>query len=401
MRSVADAPLGGTSVDHFLAHHWQRRPLMIRNAIEDFRPPLEPDALLSLASRDEVESRLITRRGRRWTLEHGPFDTDNLPPRTQSRWTLLVQGVDLHDDAAAALLQRFAFLPHARVDDLMISYATDAGGVGPHVDSYDVFLLQSHGRRRWRIGRQTDYTFELNLPLKILKQFEPTDEWVLEPGDMLYLPPGWAHDGEALGECTTCSIGFRAPSRVELLRAFLADAAERIEDDERRFRDAPRTRPARPGMVPDDLRAFAREAIGRWKPKPQQVDDFLGRFLTEPKANVFFDAPGRALTSAAFDRAAAKAGIALDRRTRMLAGATLVHINGESVRTSARERAVLARLADARRLTGADVTAALARPGLGAQLYDWYRAGWLHVARLPEPADGSRRPARQSVRRPR
>jgi len=149
-------------------------------------------------------------------MEHGPFAPDELPSVKKRDWTLLVQGVNLHDDRARALLNRFRFLPDARVDDLMISYATDGGGVGAHFDSYDVFLLQVHGKRRWRIGAQRDLSLKEGLPLKVLQHFEADEEWLLEPGDMLYLPPHIAHEGVAEGECMTCSIGFRAPSESEL-----------------------------------------------------------------------------------------------------------------------------------------------------------------------------------------
>src|SRR5690606_26400779 len=193
----AVAPLGSLSVDEFMRRHWQRRPLLIRQAIPGFTPPLDPRQLVELAADDDVESRLVTRRRGRWALEHGPFEPEDVPALTRRDWTLLVQGVDLHVDAAHALLARFRFVPDARLDDLMISLAGDGGGVGPHVDSYDVFLLQAWGRRRWRIGPVRQPRLVEGLPLKILDGFEPDEEWVLEPGDMLYLPPGWGHDGIA------------------------------------------------------------------------------------------------------------------------------------------------------------------------------------------------------------
>ncbi|MEI7447697.1 MAG: cupin domain-containing protein, partial [Burkholderiales bacterium] len=198
--------IGGLSVHQFMRRHWQRAPLLVRGAFPGFVPPIDPAGLFALAARDDVESRLI--RGAttgRPTVAHGPFD--RLPARRTPGWTLLVQGVDLHDDAVHALLSRFRFVPDARVDDLMISFATDGGGVGPHVDQYDVFLLQAQGRRRWRIAPPGDASLVAGVPLKLLARFEPTEEWVLEPGDMLYLPPGWGHDGVAVGDCTTFSIG--------------------------------------------------------------------------------------------------------------------------------------------------------------------------------------------------
>jgi 50S ribosomal protein L16 3-hydroxylase len=192
--------LGGLTARQFMSRHWQKKPLVVRGAIPGFSPLLERPALFTLAGQDEVESRLVEQQGDRWKFRRGPFARKVIPPLSRAGWTLLVQGLDLHDDAAHGLLQRFSFLPQARLDDLMVSYATDGGGVGPHFDSYDVFLLQAQGRRRWRIGRQKDLELRDDVPLKILANFEPEEEHVLEPGDMLYLPPRYAHDGVAVGE---------------------------------------------------------------------------------------------------------------------------------------------------------------------------------------------------------
>ena len=224
------ALLGGLSPQRFMQRHWQKKPLLVRAAVAAARPLLDRAQLFELAAREEVESRLIVREGKRWKMRRGPLPRRALPPVSQRDWTLLVQGVDLHHAPARALLEQFRFIPDARLDDLMISWASDGGGVGPHFDSYDVFLLQLQGRRRWRIGRQDDLTLQQGVPLKILANFTAQDEYVLEPGDMLYLPPGYAHDGTALGECQTCSIGFRAPGRSELARELLQRLAEDADD---------------------------------------------------------------------------------------------------------------------------------------------------------------------------
>ena len=217
--------LGGLSPADFMRRYWQRKPLLIRQAIPGFKPPLNIAALKKLARRDDVESRLIWREDGAWQMEQGPFA--RLPKAAEPDWTLLVQSVDLHSDAASALLQQFRFIPDARLDDIMISVASDGGGVGPHFDSYDVFLLQAAGRRRWRYGRQQDLSLQPGLPLKILSQFTPEHDVVLEPGDMLYLPPHAAHDGIAVGDdCMTISIGFRAPTQAALARGLLEAAAD-------------------------------------------------------------------------------------------------------------------------------------------------------------------------------
>ncbi|MGN6701754.1 MAG: cupin domain-containing protein, partial [Burkholderiaceae bacterium] len=219
--------LGGLTPAAFLAEYWHKRPLLVRQAVPDPQSLPSRDRLFELAAHDDVEARLIVRDRSGWQVDHGPFFT--LPSPKRKDWTLLVQGVNLHDGAADALLRRFRFLPDARLDDVMISYAADGGGVGPHFDSYDVFLLQAHGSRRWRIGAQSDLSLVEGAPLKILRGFAPEQEFILEPGDMLYLPPNYAHEGVAIGECTTCSIGFRAPSYQELGEAFLQFMAETID----------------------------------------------------------------------------------------------------------------------------------------------------------------------------
>jgi 50S ribosomal protein L16 3-hydroxylase len=287
------------------------------------------------------------------------------------RWTLLVQGLDLHADAAHALLQQFRFVPEARLDDLMVSHATDGGGVGPHFDSYDVFLLQVQGRRRWRIGRQKDLRLREGVPLKILEHFEPEEEHVLEPGDMLYLPPRYAHDGIAEGECQTCSIGFRAPARGGLARDLLQRLADDAADADAQvpvlYRDAGQAAVASPGEIPGELQRFAEDAVQRALADRDGLARALGESLSEPKDSVWF-APGRAPRRGQ--------GLVLDRRTRMLYDARHVFVNGESWRAAGTDARLMRRLADGRRLAAAEVAAAgqAARELLAA----WCEAGWAH-----------------------
>ena len=259
--------LGGLSPAAFMRRHWHKKPLLVRQAIADVVPPLSRAEMFALAARDDVESRLIRRDAdQRWHLRHGPLPRRALPALAQPGWTLLVQGVDLHVDTAHALLAPFGFIPAARLDDLMLSYASDGGGVGPHVDSYDVFLLQMQGRRRWRISRLRDARLRDDVPLKMLAHFAPEQEWLLEPGDMLYLPPGWAHDGVAAGgDCMTASIGFRAPQADELAQALLARLADGLDSRERapRYRDPGQLATAAPGAIPAALQGFAQRALAR------------------------------------------------------------------------------------------------------------------------------------------
>ena len=378
--------IGGLSVDQFMRRHWQRRPLLARAALPGFVPPIDPARLFALAARDDVESRLVVSRDGRRALSHGPFD--RLPGRRRPDWTLLVQGTDLHDDAMHALMCRFRFVPDARVDDLMVSFATDGGGVGPHVDRYDVFLLQAHGRRRWRIAPPGDETLVPDVPLKLLARFEPTQEWVLEPGDLLYLPPGWGHDGIAVGECMTFSVGFRAPSRHEFLAAFLAAAADAPGGPDPRFGDRGRRAASRPGHLPDDLVSRLAGWATDWRAVRGAAERFVGEWLTEPKPNVWFDPPQRRLSPSAFAASATRAGVRLDRRTRMAWRAGVAFVNGESVEAPAGARRWLRHLADRRSLDAAGCLRALAEPGLAAMLADWHDAGWLRIGATPGRVPG-------------
>jgi 50S ribosomal protein L16 3-hydroxylase len=361
--------LGGLSPSQFMQRHWQKKPLLVRQAVPGVVPPLTRTQLFSLAADDAVESRLVVQRGGGWTLRHGPLPRRALPPLTQAGWSLLVQGLDLHVAAAHELLTRFRFVPDARLDDLMLSYASDGGGVGPHLDSYDVFLIQVHGRRRWRIGRARDRSFVDGLPLKILRHFEPEQEWLLEPGDMLYLPPLWAHDGVAVGECMTASVGFRAPGPAELARELLSRLAQDVEPEvrERLYRDAGQPATPTPGAIPPALQAFAAQVLQAAVRDPQALARVLGEWLSEPKARVWFDPPHR--------QQALSAGLVLDRRTRMMYDARHVFINGEAFRAGGLDARLLQRLSDQRRLAAEDVArfSADAR----ATLQEWAAAGWL------------------------
>lgn len=362
--------LAGLCPAQFMQRHWHKKPLLVRQAIPGFKPPVGRAALFELAAREEVESRFIQHLDGRWRLRHGPLARRSLPSLGTREWTVLVQGVDLHDEAVHALLQQFRFVPQARLDDLMISYASDGGGVGPHFDSYDVFLLQAHGRRRWRIGRQKNFALRDGLPLKILEQFEPEEEYVLEPGDMLYLPPRWAHDGIAEGECMTYSIGFRSPNRADLAHEVLlrmADAAV-DEEDSPIYRDPRQPAVSASGAIPQELQTFARDAVRRALEEPLALERALGEALTEPKPNVWFEP-------------SASAGmmecVVLDRRTRMMYDARHVFINGESYRAAGRDATLMQRLADQRRLDARDL--ARASDAALELLSSWCEAGWVHA----------------------
>lgn len=362
--------LGGLTPAQFMRRHWHKKPLLVRQAIPNFQPPVLRPEMFALAAQESVESRLVQQIKGGWKLRHGPFARRSLPAMSQREWTLLVQGVDLHNDAVHQLMQQFRFVPEARLDDLMISYATDGGGVGPHFDSYDVFLLQAHGRRRWRIGRQKDLTLKEGIPLKVLAEFEPEEEFVLEPGDMLYLPPRYAHDGIAEGECMTYSIGFRAPARAELAQELLVRLSEDAAEDEQvqMYRDAKQEAVAEPGAIPAELQAFAKEALERALSQPLALERALGEYLTEPKPNVWFEAS---------DGGAMLEAVCLDRRTRMMYDAQHIFINGESYRAGGKDATLMRRLANQRYLSSKDIQRA--SDEALELLSIWCDDGWAHA----------------------
>lgn len=364
--------LGGLTPAAFLAEYWHKRPLLIRQAVPDLQDLPSRDRLFELAASDDVESRLIARTRSNWQVDHGPFP--ELPSPRRKNWTLLVQGVNLHDDATDALLRRFRFLPDARLDDVMISYATDGGGVGPHFDSYDVFLLQTHGRRLWRIGAQSDLSLVENAPLKILRRFAPEQEFVLEPGDMLYLPPNHAHEGVALGECATCSIGFRAPSYQELGEAFLQFMAETI-DLPGRYADPDLAPTRHPAQIGKAMLARVTQELDKVRFTGADVSEFLGRYLSEPKPTVFFAAPDRPLPYGRFVQRAARVGVVLSSKSRMLYAGNVLFLNGESYQMGSRDRTLLKCFADRRSLDATEVAAA--STDVKEALHQWHANGWL------------------------
>ena len=375
------ALLGGLSPETFLATYWQRKPLLVRGAIGDLGVLASIPgraAVSSLAARDDVESRLVEVVDGQWSMEHGPFDR---LPRRKRDWTLLVQGVNLHDARADALMRRFDFVSTMRLDDLMISIAADGGGVGPHLDSYDVFLLQVEGRRRWRWRHRRstsarDRTLVDDMPLKLLKHFEPTDEAVLAPGDMLYLPPSCAHEGTAIGACTTASIGFRAPSWNELSQEFLFTMAERTWSNGRPA-DAGRTATRTPGAIDAAMLTAIEQRLAAIRWTARDIEAFVGRYFSEPKSNVVFDPPA-SMSIGAFATRATRRGLKLDLRTTLLYRAGNGYIVGETFVLPASARAAFKALADRRMLDARTVKSVIDDEDTRALLHRWWSDGWIH-----------------------
>lgn len=284
----SDTPLqllGGLSARQFLRDYWQKKPLLIRQAIPGFESPLSPDELAGLSLEEEVESRLVIEHGQRpWELCHGPFDDSTYQNLPAKDWTLLVQAVDQWVPEVAELVEAFRFLPNWRIDDVMISYAAPGGGVGPHYDNYDVFLLQGYGQRHWRIGQMCDSDSPMldHPDLKILAEFEQSDEWVLEPGDMLYLPPRLAHYGTAVDDCMTYSVGCRAPGAAEVLTHFTDFLAQFISDDQR-YNDADLSPVSDPHQIQIDAVQRLRQLMNEHLSDDRLLMTWFGQFMTEPR----------------------------------------------------------------------------------------------------------------------
>jgi len=370
-----DTLLGRRSARAFLARYWQREALLVRGALPQFDGVFSHDDLMALAGRDDVESRLVVRTGSRYSLEHGPFARAAFKRLPARGWTLLVQGANLHSDDADALLRRFAFISYARLDDVMVSYAAPGGGVGPHFDSYDVFLLQGFGRRRWRYGRQADLALRPGLPVKILRQFEPAHDEILGPGDMLYVPPNVAHDGIAIDPCTTYSIGFRAATNTELAQHFLDYLRDGVELAGRYADDALRVT-AEPARIGKAMQRHAARELAKVRWPVAAVERFVGTFLSEPKAAVVFEPPRRPLSMPRFAAAVGTRGIRLDRRTQLLYDDHAFYMNGEARPWPRGSRLALQRLANSRTLSAKDAIGLSS--GIISILHADYENGYLH-----------------------
>lgn len=364
--------LGGLTPETFLQDYWHKKPLLIRGALADVGEPVDYRWLAKLAAQEEVESRLIEYKNGKWSLERGPFRAGRLRKLPASDWTLLVQNVNHHVPHIADILWRFDFIPYARLDDLMISYAPPGGTVGPHFDSYDVFLLQVGGKKSWKIAAQDDMTLIEDAPLKILKQFDEEQEFVLEHGDMLYLPPRYAHYGVALEPGMTYSIGFRAPSAQELATQFLVYLQDRLQVDGM-YADPDLRWQAEPARIGDQMIDKVLDTLKQVRWDRDSVADFLGHYLTEPKPHVFFEGEEETLDADEFAESIKKQGITLDLKSLILYVDGMLYCNGEKLEIDNGDVAAWQQLANRRSLPGAAITATMLD-----LLYEGYQIGFWH-----------------------
>ena len=277
--------LGGRTPEQFLREYWQKQPLLIRNALPGIESLLEPDEVAGLALEEEIESRLIVERSPvDWELRHGPFTEKTFKNLPKTHWTLLVQALDQYVPSVSDLAGMFEFIPSWRIDDVMVSYAPEGGSVGPHYDYYDVFLIQAHGQRRWQLGQMCDDSTPLlpNLPIRIVKDFEVEQEWVLNPGDMLYLPPGLAHYGVAMGECMTLSVGFRAPSEQDILLDFVHAHLQQVQQD-KRYSDPDLQVQSNSGWISPDAVERMAEIMRRAVSDPAKISVWMASYLSQTK----------------------------------------------------------------------------------------------------------------------
>ncbi|MEQ1526337.1 MAG: cupin domain-containing protein [Gallionella sp.] len=366
--------LGGLTINEFLRDYWQKKPLLIRQAFPKFQGLLNAQKLVELACEEEAQARLITQSSGKFSLHHAPFAKKDFNKLGKTNWTVLVQGVNHHLPEATELLKHFSFIPHARLDDLMVSYAPKGGGVGPHFDPYDVFLLQGSGHRRWQISTQEDRTLIPNAPLRILRDFKPEQEWVLEAGDMLYLPPQCAHNGVAEDDCMTYSIGFRSPSHQELAEQFLVHLQDRITVDGM-YADPDLKAQPHPSEISSAMLNQVAQAIQQVRWNKQDIANFLGCYLSEPKPHIFFDAPEPELSESKFKQAVSKRGVQLSLASQMLCHDGWIFINGEAHQPNPDDYLTLRSLADRRALSGMTHSKELI-----PLLYEWYLDGYISPA---------------------
>lgn len=383
--------LGGLTPAEFLSDYWHKKPLLIKNAIPNFTGLLSPEELAGLACEDEVQSRIVEEINGQWHASHGPFDDEDfakLPekPDPKHRWTLLVQTVNHYLPEARELLQQFDFIPHARLDDLMVSYAPDGGGVGPHFDSYDVFLVQGQGKRLWRVSEQSDLELIEGAPLRILKNFDTAQEWLLDAGDMLYLPPQLAHWGIAVSDgkvdCMTYSIGFRAPKNQELATEFLGYMQDKLNQEQLTitgmYEDSDLSLQEHAAEISTGMVTKVAEILKKIQWSNNDVTDFLGSYLSEPKPDVVFDA-NKKISLSNFNKNLAKSGITLDLKSQMLFTGNTFYLNGEAVTFTGESAQMLTKLADLRALSVDDLNnGQTSDDRLLKQLHEWYLAGFLH-----------------------
>ncbi len=372
--------LGGISAKHFMQNYWQKKPLLIKSCIGNYKPSLSKNQLFNLAMRDDITARLISHEANKniWQVKTSPLK--HIPKDTKKPWTILVSNVNDYFDDINQFLQQFSFIPYARLDDVMVSYATDGGGVGAHFDSYDVFLFQAKGQRKWQISNQEDLTLIEDAPLKLLKNFLPQQEFILEEGDMLYLPPQYAHNGIAIGECMTYSVGFRAPILKDLIFEYFMDLIAELENYDLPtsiYADPQQNATTKSGLIPSNLAMFLQNSLNELI--LPNASSMLGCYLTRANSDIL---PLDKNMLISFDKFKQLKILSLALASKALYDDEYFYINGEKSYCKKQDIELLQELADKRCLNLASNNSGIKNNlDLMQELYEWYEMGWISIAK--------------------
>ncbi len=370
--------LGKTSVNDFLKNYWQKKPLLIKNAIPNFVSPITESDLFIIAQNEEAVSRLIEHKQGIWQVKYGPFKKSDLPKKTNIPWTILVQNINHYFPFAESFLNLFKFIPYARLDDLMISYATKKGSVGPHFDSYDVFLFQAQGTREWKISDQKKFTLDKQSSIKIITNFKSKNSWVLKPGDMLYLPPNIGHWGISQSDdCVTYSIGFRAPGTFEIQSKFLDFIQDHLITNENEIYKDPNLTPQKnPAEISSNMTKAMRNIVDRLRWDKSSINHFIGQLLSEPIENSIFETR-KPLSLKAFEKSIVHKTLRLNSKTRMLFIKNNFYINGEFIKIDKKYTSFLKQLANDREISLESTLNKRDLNALGIVLLPLYVAGFI------------------------
>jgi 50S ribosomal protein L16 3-hydroxylase len=344
--------LGKTSVDVFLKKYWQKKPLLIRNAIENFQSPITEKDLFKIAQNEEAISRLIEFKKNLWQVKYGPFKKSDFTKQKNAPWTVLIQNMNHHFSFADSFLNFFKFIPYARLDDLMVSYATKKGSVGPHFDSYDVFLFQAKGEREWRVSEQKEFTLDKKSAIKIITNFKSKNSWVLKPGDMLYLPPNIGHWGISLSDdCLTYSVGFRAPGTFEIQSKFLDFIQDNLSINKNDLYKDPNLKSQKnPAEINSNMISKFQQIVNQLRWNKNTINTFVGQLLSEPIETAIFQPP-KPISLEIFKKNLSKKILILNPKTRMLFIKNSFYMNGELIEADKKSALHLRRLAKDRKIS--------------------------------------------------
>jgi 50S ribosomal protein L16 3-hydroxylase len=370
--------LGKTSVNDFLKNYWQKKPLLIKNAIANFVSPITESDLFAIAQNEETVSRLIEQKQGIWQVKYGPFRKSDLPKRTSIPWTILVQNINHYLPFAESFLNLFKFIPYARLDDLMISYATKKGSVGPHFDSYDVFLFQAQGVREWKISDQKKFTLDKKSSIKIITNFKSKNSWILKPGDMLYLPPNVGHWGISQSDdCLTYSIGFRAPGTFEIQSKFLDFIQDHLITNINEIYKDPNLLPQKnPAEISSNMTKALRNIVDRLRWDKSSINHFIGQLLSEPIESSIFE-KRKPLSLKTFEKSIIHKTLKLNSKTRMLFIKNNFYVNGEFIKIDKKCTPFLKQLANDREISLESTLNKRDLNALGIVLLPLYVAGFV------------------------